>query len=94
MTRHEDGLRDAVHELSGGHAMLVLSRKSGEQIMIGPNVAVRVVGIQGNCVRLGIVAPRHVPIHREEVFRRIQSEEEQARSEAGQFESEFHAEFA
>ncbi len=74
--------------------MLVLSRKCGEQIMIGPDVAVRVIGIYGNCVRLGIVAPRHVAIHREEVFRRIQLEEAQLQEGEPLYESAFHAEFA
>jgi carbon storage regulator len=56
--------------------MLVLSRKVGERIMIGPNVAVTVIEIQGDRVRLGFDAPHHIPIHRQEVYLRIQSEQE------------------
>ena len=48
--------------------MLVLSRKTGESIIILENIVVTVVGIQGDKVRLGIEAPRDVPVHRHEVY--------------------------
>ena len=51
--------------------MLVLSRKKDERIMIGENIEVTVVEIRGDRVKLGFVGPNEVPIHREEVFRRI-----------------------
>jgi len=51
--------------------MLVLCRKLGEQIVIGQDVVVTVVGICGDRVRLGISAPASVPIHRREIFDRI-----------------------
>jgi carbon storage regulator len=51
--------------------MLVLSRKKDERIMIGENIEVTVVEIRGDRVKLGFVGPSEVPIHREEVFRRI-----------------------
>lgn len=54
--------------------MLVLSRKVGEQIVIGQGVTVTVVEVNGQRVRLGIVAPAHVPVHRSEVCQRIQHE--------------------
>lgn len=47
--------------------MLVLSRKLDERILIGDDVVVTVVSIRGGVVQLGIEAPRHVRIHREEV---------------------------
>jgi len=47
--------------------MLVLSRGKDESIMVGENVEVTVVDIRGNKVRLGITAPRWVPVHRREV---------------------------
>ncbi len=50
--------------------MLVLSRKIGEEIVIGDNVRVRVLSIQGNQVRLGFVAPREIAITREELLDR------------------------
>jgi len=49
--------------------MLVLSRKIGEEIVIADNIRVKIVGMQGNRVKLGIVAPDDVTIHREEIHR-------------------------
>ena len=54
--------------------MLVLSRKRGERIVIGPNIELTVVDICGNRVRLAFDAPRDVSIHRQEVYQRIQVE--------------------
>jgi len=51
--------------------MLVLSRKEGEKIIIGDNIEVEIVAIQGNHVRLGISAPRDIPVHRSETSDRI-----------------------
>jgi carbon storage regulator len=51
--------------------MLVLSRKKDERIIIGDNIEVTVIEIRGDRVKLGFVGPQEVPIHREEVFRRI-----------------------
>lgn len=48
--------------------MLVLSRRSNEQIVIGQDIIVTIVEIRGDKVRLGIEAPSHVPVHRQEVF--------------------------
>jgi len=59
--------------------MLVISRRPEEQIRIGQNITVRVLGIVGNSVRLGISAPRSVAVHREEVFQSIQNENQEAR---------------
>ena len=54
--------------------MLVLSRKASERIIIGENVEMIVVAVSGDRVKLGFNAPSEVGIHREEVHRRIQSE--------------------
>ena len=51
--------------------MLVLSRKRGEMITIGNGVTVTVLSIQGDRVKLGIVAPAEVPVHRQEIHERI-----------------------
>ncbi len=51
--------------------MLVLSRKKNESIVINNDITVTVVEIRGDKVRLGIVAPRDVPVHREEIFHAI-----------------------
>lgn len=55
--------------MEGG--MLVLTRKVGERIHIGDGIVVTVVRIQNDKVRIGIEAPTEVPIHREEVYRRV-----------------------
>jgi carbon storage regulator len=54
--------------------MLILTRKSGETIRIGDDVAVTVLSVNCNQVRLGIDAPKDVAVHREEVFARIANE--------------------
>ncbi|MFO0870653.1 MAG: carbon storage regulator [Pirellulales bacterium] len=54
--------------------MLVLSRKVGEKIRIGDDIVVMVTSISGDRVRLGISGPPEVPIHREELVRRLQTE--------------------
>ncbi len=58
--------------------MLVLTRKVNEAIRIGGEVEVRVLGIEGGQVRLGITAPRWIPVHREEVYREIQRANQEA----------------
>jgi carbon storage regulator len=52
--------------------MLVLSRKANQSIMIGSDIRILVVGVDRDQVKLGIEAPRHVPVHRLEVFAEIQ----------------------
>jgi carbon storage regulator len=54
--------------------MLVLSRKPGESVVIGSDITVTVVEVRGGKVRLGFTGPSQVPIHRHEVFERIQAE--------------------
>ncbi len=54
--------------------MLVLSRKRDETIMIGDEIEITVVDIRGDKVRLGITAPKSVPVHRKEVYEAIQRE--------------------
>jgi len=51
--------------------MLILSRKMGETLMIGDQIKVTVLGIKGNQVRLGVLAPKEVSVHREEIYERI-----------------------
>jgi carbon storage regulator len=51
--------------------MLMLSRKEGESIMIGDEIRIVVVSVEGRCIKIGVEAPREIPVHREEVYRRL-----------------------
>jgi carbon storage regulator len=66
------------HLEEGYAAMLVLSRKKNESIVINNDVIVTVVEIRGDKVRLGIVAPKEVPVHRQEVYDAIHGKETEA----------------
>lgn len=54
--------------------MLILTRRIGETLMVGDEVTVTVLGVKGNQVRIGVNAPKDVPVHREEIHQRIQNE--------------------
>ena len=54
--------------------MLVLARTIDQCIMIGDDIKITVVDIRGNKVRLGITAPKEIPVHREEVYREINAD--------------------
>lgn len=58
--------------------MLVLTRKLNESIMVGDDVKITIVDVKGDQVKLGITAPRQIAVHREEVYREIQKENQQA----------------
>jgi carbon storage regulator len=57
--------------------MLILTRRVGEHLMIGDDIVVTVLNVQGKNIRIGIRAPRDVAVHREEVYERIKLEEEE-----------------
>ena len=56
--------------------MLIITRRVGETITIGDNVTVTVLGTKGSMARVGIYAPRDIPVHREEVYERIRAEQQ------------------
>jgi carbon storage regulator len=58
--------------------MLILSRKSGESIVIAGNIRVKVMRVEGDVVKLGVDAPSSVPVHRQEVYDEIQRSNQQA----------------
>ena len=62
--------------------MLVLSRQRDESIIIADNIKITIVDIRGDKVRLGIDAPKEIPVHRQEVFDAIQRENDQESAEA------------
>jgi len=58
--------------------MLVLSRRKDESIIVGDNIEVKIIEVQGKKVRLGITAPRSIPVHRKEIYEAIKREKNQA----------------
>ena len=54
--------------------MLILTRKPGESILIGDDIQITITSIDQNKVRVGIKGPAHIPIYREELYRKIQKE--------------------
>jgi carbon storage regulator len=54
--------------------MLVLTRKTDESIMIGDSIEVKILSSDGGSVKLGIQAPRSVPVHRKEIYEEIERE--------------------
>ncbi|KIL76321.1 carbon storage regulator CsrA [Bacillus badius] len=61
--------------------MLVLTRKTGEAIQIGDDIELTVISVKGDQVKLGINAPKHIDVHRKEVYLTIREENEQASAE-------------
>ena len=55
--------------------MLILTRRVGESVKIDNSITVSVLGIKGNQIRLGVDAPKHVTVHREEIFQRMKAQE-------------------
>ncbi len=58
--------------------MLVLTRHPGQRIIIGDNIAITIVDVRGGQVRIGVEAPKEVPVHREEIAKRIARQERKA----------------
>jgi carbon storage regulator len=55
--------------------VLILTRRIGESVKINEDITVTVLGIKGNQIRIGIDAPKHVSVHREEIYQRMKNEE-------------------
>ncbi len=56
--------------------MLILTRRIGESVHIGDDIRLTVLGVRDSQVRIGINAPKEVPVHREEIYYRIKHEQE------------------
>lgn len=60
--------------------MLILTRRPTETVMIGDDITITVLEVRGNQVRIGINAPKHIGVHREEIYERIKKEQAEARA--------------
>ena len=60
--------------------MLVLSRRKDESIMISDNIEITILDVRRNSVRLGITAPKEIPVHRREVYDAIQREKREKKA--------------
>ena len=72
--------------------MLVLSRKKNESIIINDDITIVVVEIRGDKVRLGVEAPKEVPVHRNEVYEAIRRNQEQVKTPAAESDAASAAE--
>lgn len=63
--------------------MLILTRKIGELIMIGDSIMVKVLGVRSGQVKIGIEAPKDLPVHRHEIYERIKAEHESGEEKQG-----------
>lgn len=63
--------------------MLILTRRIGESVHIGDNIRLTVLGVRDSQVRIGINAPKEVPVHREEIYYRIKHEQEMRGAQSG-----------
>ncbi len=61
--------------------MLVLSRQKDETIVIGDDIEITIVDVRGDKVRLGITAPKEIPVHRREVYDAIQREKKEKQAQ-------------
>ncbi len=61
--------------------MLILTRRVAETVMIGDDVTLTVLGVKDNQVRIGINAPKSVPVHREEIYEQIKREQRRSAPE-------------
>jgi carbon storage regulator len=58
--------------------MLMMTRRAGQKIVLGDGIVIEVVEVAGNTVRLGVDAPRSVPVYREEIWTAVRAENEAA----------------
>jgi carbon storage regulator len=69
--------------------VLIITRRPGEKIMLGDDVVIEVIEVSGSSVRVGIAAPKSIPVYREEIWRSVKEENAAAAAaDPGQFPSE------
>ena len=62
----------------GEQIMLILTRSIGESIQIGDDIQITILGAKGNQIRVGVSAPKEIPVHRQEVYERIKEGQQEA----------------
>jgi carbon storage regulator len=62
--------------------MLIITRRPGEKIMLGDDVTVEIIEVSGSSVRIGIAAPRSLPVYREEIWGAVKREKAEAAAKA------------
>ena len=62
--------------------MLIITRRPGEKLMVGDDVVVEVIEVSGSSVRIGIAAPKSIPVYREEIWAAVQAENRAAAAAA------------
>ncbi|ANS76097.1 carbon storage regulator [Paenibacillus yonginensis] len=68
--------------------MLVLKRRVGETVMIGDNIQIQILGIEGDQIKLGFIAPKEIQILRQELYQGIVEENKSAKEQSGQLQQE------
>ena len=63
--------------------MLIITRRPGEKVMLGDDVVIEVIEVSGSSVRIGIAAPKSIPVYREELWRAVKDENEAAAKAKG-----------
>jgi carbon storage regulator len=63
--------------------MLIITRRPGEKVMLGDDVVIEVIEVSGSSVRIGIAAPKSIPVYREELWRAVKAENEAAAKAKG-----------
>lgn len=58
--------------------MLILTRRVSEEVRIGDDIKIKILGVKGNQVRIGVAAPEDVSVHREEIYQRVLAERNNA----------------
>ena len=61
--------------------MLILTRRTGETVMIGDDVSLTILGVKGNQVRIGFIAPKNIPVHRLEIYEKVRKEKNEGTDE-------------
>jgi len=69
--------------------MLVLTRKRNESIMIGDDIELTIVAVEGEQVKIGVKAPKHIDVHRKEVYLEIQGANQEAAQQSASVQVDF-----